>query len=65
MNSTARLMHHGSNVGAVMDHCALHHNGPAEPEVNLCSNPQLWSSALGSGQKNEIEVTSGWNDFPP
>jgi len=33
--------------------------------VHLCSNPHLWSQALGSDRKNEIADTSGQNEFPP
>ncbi len=33
--------------------------------AGLCSNPHLWSWALGSDRNNEIANTSGWNEFPP
>ncbi len=31
--------------------------------VNLCSNPHLWSWALGNDQQNEITGTRGWNEW--
>lgn len=58
-----------SNVDIVLNHCG---EDGAEPEgkawnllVSLCSNPHLWSWALGSDQKNKTANTCGWIEFPP
>ena len=32
--------------------------------ISLYSNPHLWSYNWGNEQKNDIKVTSTWNEFP-